>query len=338
MCDKIVPGLVIGALAFGHLPAIFVPAGPMTSGLPNDEKAKIRQLYAEGKVGRDALLEAEAKSYHGPGTCTFYGTANTNQMMMEIMGLHIPGASFVNPNTPLRDALTGAATRRVLEITAQGNAYTPIGRIVDERAVVNGIVGLHATGGSTNHTIHLIAMAAAAGIVIGWDDLSDLADVTPLLTRIYPNGKADVNHFQAAGGMGFLIRELLGAGLLHDDVTTVWGTGLSGYLVEPALAADGSIAWREAATASGDEAVLRGAASPFQPTGGLRLLDGPLGRAVIKTSAVAPERHVIEAPARVFHSQEELQAAFKAGELTATSWPWCGSRGPRRTGCPSCTS
>ena len=306
----------------------------MTSGLPNDEKAKIRQLYAEGKVDRDALLEAEAKSYHGPGTCTFYGTANTNQMMMEIMGLHLPGSSFVNPNTPLRDALTVAATQRVLQITAQGNDYTPIGRIVDERAVVNGIVGLHATGGSTNHTIHLIAMAAAAGIAITWDDFADLAGVVPLMARVYPNGKADVNHFQAAGGMGFLIRELIGEGLLHRDVATVWGTGLDGYLSEPVMAQDGSVAWREAATASGDTAVLRGARDAFQPTGGLQLLEGPLGRAVIKTSAVAPERHVIEAPARVFHSQEELQAAFKAGTLAGDFVAVVRFQGPKANGMP----
>jgi phosphogluconate dehydratase len=334
VCDKIVPGLLIGALAFGHLPAIFVPAGPMPSGLPNDEKAKIRQLYAEGKVGRDALLEAESQSYHGPGTCTFYGTANTNQMMMEIMGLHLPGSSFVNPDTPLRDALTAAATRRVLEITAQGNAYTPIGHVVDERAVVNGIVGLHATGGSTNHTIHLVAMAAAAGIAITWDDFSDLAAVVPLLARIYPNGKADVNHFQAAGGMGLMIRELLGAGLLHPDVKTVWGTGLDGYLVEPTLGADGEVAWRDAAARSGDTAVLRGVADPFQATGGLRLLDGPLGRAVIKTSAVAAERHIVEAPARVFHSQEELQAAFKAGSLSGDFIAVVRFQGPKANGMP----
>ena len=334
VCDKIVPGLLIGALAFGHLPAIFVPAGPMPSGLPNDEKAKIRQLYAEGKVGRDALLEAESQSYHGPGTCTFYGTANTNQMMMEIMGLHLPGSSFVNPDTPLRDALTAAATRRVLEITAQGNAYTPIGHVVDERAVVNGIVGLHATGGSTNHTIHLIAMAAAAGIAITWDDFSDLAAMVPLLARIYPNGKADVNHFQAAGGMGLMIRELLGAGLLHPDVKTVWGTGLDGYLVEPTLGADGEVAWRDAAATSGDTAVLRGVAEPFQATGGLRLLDGPLGRAVIKTSAVAAERHIVEAPARVFHSQEELQAAFKAGSLSGDFVAVVRFQGPKANGMP----
>ena len=334
VCDKIVPGLLIGALAFGHLPAIFVPAGPMTSGLPNDEKAKIRQLYAEGKIGRDALLEAEAKSYHGPGTCTFYGTANTNQMMMEIMGLHLPGSSFINPNTPLRDALTVAATQRVLQITAQGNAYTPIGRIVDERAVVNGIVGLHATGGSTNHTIHLIAMAAAAGIQITWDDFADLARVVPLMARVYPNGKADVNHFQAAGGMGFLIRELLGEGLVHRDVATVWGTGLDGYLTEPVLGADGAMTWRDGADRSGDTAILRGAREAFQPTGGLQLLEGPLGRAVIKTSAVAAERHVVEAPARVFHSQEELQAAWKAGTLTGDFVAVVRFQGPKANGMP----
>jgi phosphogluconate dehydratase len=334
VCDKIVPGLLIGALSFGHLPAIFLPAGPMPSGLPNDEKAKVRQLYAEGKIGRDALLEAEAKSYHGPGTCTFYGTANTNQMMMEIMGLHLPGSSFINPNTPLRDALTVAATQRVLQITAHGNDYTPIGRIVDERAVVNGIVGLHATGGSTNHTIHLIAMAAAAGIKIGWDDFADIARVVPLMARVYPNGKADVNHFQAAGGMGFLIRELVGEGLLHRDVATVWGTGLDGYFTEPALAEDGTMSWRDAASRSGDTSVLRGAREPFQATGGLQLLEGPLGRAVIKTSAVAPERHVIEAPARVFHSQEELQAAFKAGTLTGDFVAVVRFQGPKANGMP----
>ncbi|MCK8783208.1 phosphogluconate dehydratase [Roseomonas sp. NAR14] len=334
VCDKIVPGLVIGALSFGHLPAVFVPAGPMTSGLPNDEKAKIRQLHAEGKVGREALLEAEAKAYHGPGTCTFYGTANTNQMLMEIMGLHLPGSSFVNPNTGLRDALTEAAARRAIAITARGNDYTPVGRVLDEKAFVNGIVGLHATGGSTNHTIHLVAMAAAAGIVLRWDDFSDLAEVTPLLCRIYPNGKADVNHFHAAGGMGFLMRELLGAGLLHEDVETVWGKGLSNYLVEPAVGGDGALEWREAPVASGDEAVLRGAASPFQPTGGLRVLEGDLGRAVIKTSAVAPERHVIEAPARVFHSQEEVQAAFRKGELDRDFVAVVRFQGPKANGMP----
>jgi len=334
ICDKIVPGLVIGALSFGHLPAVFIPAGPMTSGLSNDEKSRVRQLFAEGKVDRDALLEAESRSYHGPGTCTFYGTANTNQMVMEIMGLHLPGASFVNPNTPLREALTKAAAERAMAITALGNDYKPVGRVLDERAFVNGMVGLHATGGSTNHTMHLVAMAAAAGIRLTWDDFADLAEVTPLLTRIYPNGKADVNHFHAAGGMGFVIRELLGDGLLHRDVETVWGQGLDAYVQEPVLAPDGSLAWRDGATASGDEAVLRGVAAPFQPTGGLTLLTGDLGRAVIKTSAIAKERHVVEAPARVFHSQEALQAAFKAGELTEDVVAVVRFQGPRANGMP----
>lgn len=334
VCDKIVPGLVIGALAFGHLPGIFVPAGPMTSGLPNDEKARIRQLYAEGKVGRAELLEAESASYHGPGTCTFYGTANTNQMLMEIMGLHLPGASFVNPNTPLRDALTKAATERALAISALGNQYTPLGRMLDEKAFVNGVVGLHATGGSTNHTLHIVAMAQAAGIALTWDDLSDLADVTPLLARVYPNGKADVNHFHAAGGMGFLIRELVGAGLLHADVTTIHGTGLDGYTQEPKLDAEGRVTWGPGASETGDDSLLRGAAAPFQATGGLKLLDGPLGRAVIKTSAVKPDRHVIEAPARVFHSQEALQAAFKTGELTGDFVAVVRFQGPKANGMP----
>ncbi|SCW90231.1 phosphogluconate dehydratase [Ancylobacter rudongensis] len=334
ICDKIVPGLVIGALSFGHLPAVFIPAGPMTSGLPNDEKAKIRQLFAEGKVGRDALMEAESQSYHGPGTCTFYGTANTNQMMMEIMGLHLPGASFVNPNTPLRDALTTAAAERAMAMTALGNDYVPVGRMLDEKAFVNGIVGLHATGGSTNHTLHIVAMAAAAGIRLTWDDFSDLADVTPLLCRVYPNGKADVNHFHAAGGMGFVIGELLADGKLHADVETVWGGGLDAYTQEPMLNPDGTLGWREGTTASGDEAVLRGTKAPFQETGGLKLLAGELGRAVIKTSAIARERHIIEAPARVFHSQEELQAAFKAGSLTGDFIAVVRFQGPKANGMP----
>ncbi|TSJ63833.1 phosphogluconate dehydratase [Starkeya sp. 3C] len=334
ICDKIVPGLVIGALSFGHLPAVFIPAGPMTSGLPNDEKAKIRQLFAEGKVGRDALLEAESQSYHGPGTCTFYGTANTNQMMMEIMGLHLPGASFVNPNTPLREALTTAAAERAMSITALGNDYVPVGRMLDEKVFVNGVVGLHATGGSTNHTMHVVAMAAAAGIHLTWDDFSDLADITPLLCRVYPNGKADVNHFHAAGGMGFVIRELLGEGLLHRDVETVWGGGLDAYTREPGLAEDGSLTWRASTSTSGDEAVLRGAKAPFQSTGGLKLLSGTLGRAVIKTSAIAPERHIIEAPARVFHSQEELQSAFKAGDLKGDFIAVVRFQGPKANGMP----
>jgi phosphogluconate dehydratase len=334
VCDKIVPGLLMGALRFGHLPSIFIPAGPMTSGLPNDEKARIRQLYAEGKVGRAELLESESQSYHGPGTCTFYGTANTNQMLMELMGLHPPGGTFVNPGTPLRDAVTRASVQRLVALTAGGANFTPIGHVVDERAVVNGIVGLHATGGSTNHTIHLIAMAAAAGVHITWDDLSDLAEVVPLLTRIYPNGKADVNHFQAAGGMGFLIRELLSTGLLHADVKTVWGTGLDGYLVEPGVDASNTLTWRDAATKTGDPGVLRPVGDPFHPTGGLRMLTGNLGTAVIKTSAVAADRHVIEAPARVFHSQDALQKAFKAGELFGDIVAVVRFQGPRANGMP----
>lgn len=334
ICDKIVPGLVIGALSFGHLPAVFIPSGPMTSGLANNEKAKIRQAYAEGKLGREALLEAEAKAYHGAGTCTFYGTANTNQMLMEIMGLQLPGASFVNPNTPLRDALTCAATERALEITSLGNQYGPIGRVLDERAFVNGVVGLHATGGSTNLTLHLIAMAAAAGLTLTWDDFADLAEVTPLLARIYPNGSADVNHFHAAGGMSFLIRELLGAGLLHANVTTVAGAGLAAYLNEPKLSSQGTLTWHEGAQASGAPSVLRGVSEPFQKTGGLKVLNGDIGTAIIKTSAVTPERHVIEAPARVFHSQEELQKAFAAGELTNDLVVIMRFQGPKANGMP----
>jgi phosphogluconate dehydratase len=334
ICDKIVPGLVIGALAFGHLPAVFVPAGPMVSGLPNAEKSRIRQLYAEGKVSRDALLEAEAKSYHAPGTCTFYGTANTNQMMMEIMGLHLPGAAFVNPNTPLRDALTHEAAKRAMAITALGNEYTPIGKILDERAFANAIVALHATGGSTNHTLHLVAMAAAGGITLTWDDFAALATVTPLLCHIYPSGKADVNHFHAAGGTGFVIRELLEDGLLHEDVQTVMGTGLAAYANEPRLNADKTVSWVPGAETSGDEAVLRGRQNPFQPTGGLVVLDGVLGRAVMKISAVAPERHIIEAPAKIFHSQEEVQAAFKAGALNQDFVAVVRFQGPKAIGMP----
>jgi phosphogluconate dehydratase len=334
ICDKIVPGLVIGALSFGHLPSVFIPAGPMTSGLPNAEKARIRQLYAEGKVSRADLLEAEAKSYHGPGTCTFYGTANTNQMMMEIMGLHLPGAAFINPNTPLRDALTHAAAQRALAMTALGNEYTPVGAMLDERSFANAIVGLHATGGSTNHTLHLIVMAAAGGILLTWDDFADLARVTPLLCHIYPSGTADVNHFHAAGGMGFLIRELLAAGLLHEEVRTVAGMGLSAYATDPMLSPDGQVTWVPAAEASGDRNVLRGIAEPFQPTGGLAVLDGVLGRAIMKTSAVSKERHIIEAPARVFLTQEEVHAAFKAGELNRDVVVVVRFQGPKANGMP----
>ena len=306
----------------------------MPSGLPNDQKSKIRQLYAEGKATRAELLASEAAAYHAPGTCTFYGTANTNQMLMEVMGLHLPGASFINPNTPLRDALTMLGVKRALELTALGNHFTPIGHVIDERAVINGVVGLHATGGSTNLTIHLIAMAAAAGIALTWEDFSDLAEVTPLLTRIYPNGKADVNHFQAAGGMGLLIRELIGAGLLHGDARTVWGERLSEYAIEPSLGDDGAVVWSPAPERSSDPSVLRGADAPFQPTGGLRVLEGPLGRAVIKTSAVDPDRHLIEAPARVFHSQEELHAAFRAGELDRDFVAVVRFQGPKAIGMP----
>ncbi|MFC3206316.1 phosphogluconate dehydratase [Aquamicrobium soli] len=334
VCDKIVPGLLMAALSFGHLPAVFIPAGPMTSGLPNDEKAKVRQLYAEGKCGRAELLEAESKSYHGPGTCTFYGTANSNQMLMEIMGLHLPGASFINPGTPLRDALTREAAKRALAITALGNAYTPVGAMVDERVIVNGVVGLHATGGSTNHTIHLIAIAAAAGIRLTWQDISDLSEAVPLLARVYPNGLADVNHFAAAGGMGFLIRELLDAGLLHEDVQTVFGEGLRPYAIEPKLGADGSVQREPAPATSGDEKILAPFPKAFQPTGGLKVLSGNLGHAIIKTSAVKPERRVIEAPARVFDDQAELNDAFKAGELTGDFIAIVRFQGPKANGMP----
>lgn len=334
VCDKIVPGLIIAALSFGHLPAVFIPAGPMTSGLPNDEKARIRQLYAEGKVGRAELLEAESKSYHGPGTCTFYGTANSNQMLMEIMGLHTPGSSFVNPGTPLRDALTREAAKRALSLTRLGNAFTPVGRMIDERSVVNGIVGLNATGGSTNHTIHLIAMAAAAGIVIDWQDIAEISDTVPLLARVYPNGLADVNHFAAAGGLGFMIRELLSVGLLHDDVQTVWGEGLSNYAVEARLGADGAIERVPAPEISGDEKVLVPVAKAFQPNGGLKLLTGNMGNAIIKVSAVKPERRVIEAPAIVFDSQEALNDAFKAGTLDRDFVAIVRFQGPKANGMP----
>uniref|UniRef100_UPI0003B36D9A phosphogluconate dehydratase n=1 Tax=Pseudochrobactrum sp. AO18b TaxID=1201036 RepID=UPI0003B36D9A len=334
VCDKIVPGLVIGALTFGHLPAIFIPAGPMTSGLPNDEKARIRQLYAEGKVGRAELLESESKSYHGPGTCTFYGTANSNQMLMEIMGLHIPGSSFINPNTPLRDAMTKEAAKRALQITACGNDYTPVGAMLDERSFVNGVVGLNATGGSTNHTIHLIAMAAAAGIKLTWQDISDISAAVPLLARVYPNGLADVNHFHAAGGMGYLIRELLDAGLLHEDVRTVWGETLRDYTIEPALNPDGTIARNPAPEVSADAKVLAKANAPFQPDGGIKVLSGNIGSAIIKVSAVKPDRHVIEAPAKIFHDQSEMQDAFKAGKLEGDFIAVVRYQGPKANGMP----
>ena len=334
ICDKIVPGLLIGALTFGHLPAVFIPAGPMPTGVSNTERSRVRQLFAEGKIGREELLDVEAGSYHAPGTCTFYGTANSNQMLMEIMGLHIPGATFVNPDTPLRDALTRAATTRALAITGLGNEYTPVGQIVDERAIVNGVVGLHATGGSTNHTLHLVAIAKAAGIRLTWDDFADLSEIVPLLARVYPNGSADVNHFHQAGGMQFLIRDLLGTGLLHEDVKTVWGTGLSGYVQAPQLDAAGNAIWVDGPRESRDEAVLRPASRPFSPEGGLKLLDGNLGRAVIKVSAVKPEHQVVEAPAMIFHSQEEFADAFRAGQLERDFVAVVRFQGPKANGMP----
>lgn len=333
VCDKIVPGLLMGALAFGHLPTIFVPGGPMTSGIPNKEKARIRQLFAEGKVGRDALLESEARSYHSQGTCTFYGTANSNQVMMEMMGLHLPGSAFVTPNTPLRDALTSAAARRAAKITALGNEYLPLCHSVDERAIVNAIVGLLATGGSTNHTLHLVAMARAAGISINWDDFGDLSEIVPLLARIYPNGGADVNHFHAAGGIGFLIRELIVSGLLHQDTITVVGRGMEAYTREPWLSPDG-LQWRPAPEHSGDREVLRPVTDPFGADGGLKVLRGNLGRSVIKTSAVQPQHRVVEAPARVFNDQEDVIEAFKAGELSRDCVVVVRYQGPRANGMP----
>ncbi len=334
ICDKIVPGLMIAALTFGHMPAVFIPAGPMPTGMPNLERSKARQLYAERKIDRAALLEVEARSYHAPGTCTFYGTANSNQMLMEIMGLHLPGATFVNPDTPLRDALTREAAKRALAITALGNAYTPVGEIVDERTIVNGVVGLHATGGSTNHTLHLVAIAKAAGITLTWDDFADLSEIVPLVARVYPNGAADVNDFHKAGGMQVLMRELLGAGLLHEDVRTVWGTGLSGYLKTPELDGDGGIAWHESARTSGNDKIISTVARPFSPEGGLKLLTGNLGRAVMKVSAVDPENQVVEAPAMVFDSQEGLREAFEAGRLTKDFVAVVRFQGPRANGMP----
>jgi phosphogluconate dehydratase len=333
VCDKIVPGLLMGALTFGHLPTIFVPAGPMTSGIPNKEKARTRQLFAEGKVGREALLESEAQSYHSQGTCTFYGTANSNQVLMEIMGLHLPGAAFVTPNTPLRDALTSAAARRAASITALGDSYLPLADTVDERAIVNAIVGLLATGGSTNHTLHLVAMARAAGLLINWDDFNDLSDIVPLLARIYPNGGADVNHFHAAGGVGFLIRELICAGLLHRDTVTVMGSGLDPYTSEPWLSPQG-LAWRPAPETSGDREVLRPVSDPFGADGGLKLLRGNIGRAVIKTSAVQPQHRVVEAPAVVFDDQADVIAAFRSGALARDCVVVVRYQGPRANGMP----
>jgi phosphogluconate dehydratase len=333
ICDKIVPGLLMGALRFGHLPTLFVPAGPMPSGLSNKEKADVRQRYAEGKATRDELLEAEMSAYHSPGTCTFYGTANTNQLLMEVMGLHLPGASFINPNTPLRDALTREAAQQVTRLTKQSGQFMPLGLIVDERCLVNAVVALSATGGSTNHTLHMPAIAQAAGIQLTWQDMADLSEVVPTLAHVYPNGSADINHFQAAGGMSLLIRELLKAGLLHEDVNTVAGHGLSRYTREPFLE-EGKLVWRDGPTKSHDESVLRPVARPYSPEGGLRLMQGNLGRGVMKVSAVALEHQVVEAPARVFEDQQELADAFKAGELECDFVAVMRFQGPRSNGMP----
>jgi phosphogluconate dehydratase len=333
VCDKIVPGLVIAAATFGHLPAVFIPAGPMPSGIPNDQKAKVRQQFAAGECGRDKLMEAEMASYHAPGTCTFYGTANTNQMLMEFMGLHLPGASFVNPGTPLREALTIEGAKRALAISALGNEYTPVCDVLDERAFVNGIVGLNATGGSTNLLIHLIAMARAAGILLDWEDFAELSDATPLMARVYPNGLADVNHFHAAGGLGFMIGELLDAGLLHADTRTVVGDGLARYTREPKVA-NGALTWTDGPTATLNDKILRPASDPFQPTGGVKRLRGNLGTGVMKVSAVAPERHVIEAPVRVFHDQDEVKRAFRAGQFNGDAVVVVRFQGPKANGMP----
>ncbi len=331
--DKIVPGLIMAAAAFGHLPAVFVPAGPMTSGLPNDAKTKVRNAFVEGKATREDLMAAEMASYHGPGTCTFYGTANTNQMLMEFMGLHLPGASFVNPDTPLRAALTNAAVERASAITALGNDFRPAGEILDERAYVNGMVGLMATGGSTNLILHLPAMARASGVLIDLSDFDDLSQAVPLMAKVYPNGLADVNHFHAAGGLAFMIGQLLDAGLLHPDAKTVIGTGLAEYRREPRLT-DGALSWADGPASSLNDKILRPATDPFQTTGGLRQLSGNLGRGVIKISAVAPERQLIEAPARIFHSQDAVKAAFKANEFTTDTVVVVRFQGPRANGMP----
>ncbi|MFS0735897.1 phosphogluconate dehydratase [Sphingomonas sp. 1P06PA] len=333
ICDKIVPGLLIGALRFGHLPMILVPAGPMPSGLANKEKQRVRQLYAEGKVGRAELLESESASYHGAGTCTFYGTANSNQMMMEVMGLHMPGAAFINPGTKLRQELTRAAVHRLTAIGWDGDDYRPLGRCIDEKAIVNACVGLLATGGSTNHAIHIPAIARAAGILIDWADLDRLSAAVPLIARVYPNGSGDVNHFHAAGGMGFVIATLVGAGLLHDDILTVAGDRLLDHAREPMLD-DEALVFAPPPVETRDAAMLRPADNPFQPDGGMRLVQGNLGRGTFKTSAVDPARWTIEAPARVFHDQDEVLAAFKAGELERDVVVVVRFQGPRSNGMP----
>ena len=333
ICDKIVPGLLIGALRFGHLPTILVPAGPMPSGLANKEKQRVRQLYAEGKVGRAELLEAEAASYHSAGTCTFYGTANSNQMMMEVMGLHIPGSAFINPGTKLRTELTRAAVHRLSKIGWDGDDYRPLGLCVDEKAIVNACVGLLATGGSTNHALHIPAIARAAGIIIDWEDLDQLSSAVPLIARVYPNGSGDVNHFHAAGGMGYVIRELIDAGLLHRDIMTVAGNDLADYGREPMLEND-QLVWQDAPAVTADDTMLRPPSAPFSPDGGMRLVTGNLGRATFKTSAVDPARWTIEAPVRVFHDQNDALAAFKAGELDRDVIVVIRFQGPVANGMP----
>ncbi len=334
VCDKIVPGLLIGALSFGHLPAIFVPAGPMPSGITNKEKARARQAYAVGKIGRKELLESESASYHAPGTCTFYGTANSNQMMMEIMGLHLPGSSFVNPYTPLRDELTAEAARQVLKFTALGDDYRPIAHMVSEKAIINAVIGLLATGGSTNHTMHLIAIARASGITLNWDDFDNLSKAIPQLTKIYPNGPADVNHFHAAGGMGVLIAELLRNGLLHEDILTVADKkGMNSYTEEPKLI-DDKLVWQPCPEASLDKEVLSSVDKPFAKSGGLHVMKGNLGRGVSKLSAVSEDHQIVEAPAVVFDDQEDFLAAFQRGELEKDFVAVIRFQGPRANGMP----
>ena len=333
VCDKIVPGLVMAAATFGYLPAVFLPAGPMTSGIPNDEKAKVRQKFAVGEATREELMASEMASYHGPGTCTFYGTANSNQMLMEFMGLHLPGASFVNPGTPLREALTIAGAERALEITALGTDYRPASAILDERSFVNGIVGLMATGGSTNLVLHLPAMARAAGIALTLEDFADISRVTPLMAKVYPNGLADVNHFHAAGGLAYMISELLSDGLLHDDTVTVAGDGLALYTREPKLGLTG-LTYVDGPRQSANDRILRPASDPFSPTGGVVQLDGNLGHGVIKVSAVAADRHIIEAPARIFHDQETVKTAFQKGEFTSDVVVVVRFQGPKSNGMP----
>ncbi|MGH8157459.1 MAG: phosphogluconate dehydratase [Rhodanobacter sp.] len=345
ICDKIVPGLLIGALSFGHLPGAFVPSGPMPSGIPNEQKSKVRQAWADGKASKEELLEVEAASYHAPGTCTFYGTANSNQMLMEIMGLHLPGASFTAPDTPLRDALTAEVVHRIGALSddaicqdgtlsAPGDHCLPIGHIIDERAIINGVIGLHATGGSTNHLLHLVAIAHAAGIQLRWDDFDALSGVIPLLARVYPNGYADVNQFHDAGGMAFLIDQLIGAGLLHADVNTIFGTGMDGYAQIPQLDEAGALSWKRVSKQSGNRGVLRGTDEPFRADGGLRMLQGNLGRAVIKVSSVPDDRLLIEAPAIVFQDQDEVPAAYKRGELNRDFIAVVRFQGPQANGMP----